>query len=82
MAYQFPPELEERVREHMASGQYASEDQLLTDAFLALDDVQTRQARLREEIQQRVAKSGRGDSSPLDRVAFKEEARRRSSNKS
>jgi Arc/MetJ-type ribon-helix-helix transcriptional regulator len=35
MAYQFPPDLDELVREQMASGNYDSEDDLLRDALLA-----------------------------------------------
>ncbi len=34
MAYQFPPD----VREQMASGEYQSEDDLLRDALMALED--------------------------------------------
>ena len=32
MAYQFPPELGKRVRALMSTGEYESEDQLLSDA--------------------------------------------------
>ena len=82
MESQFPLEVEERVKEHMASGRYASEGELLVEAFRALDDMRTRQDQLREEIQDRVAKAGEGNSSPLDRDAFKDEARRRFSKQS
>jgi len=37
MNYQFPPDVDEKVREKMASGKYASEDELLRDALEALD---------------------------------------------
>lgn len=37
MTYQFPPDLDEVVKKHMASGQYESEDALLRDALRALD---------------------------------------------
>lgn len=77
MKYQFPPEVEDRVKEYMASGRYASEEELLVEAFRALDGMRTQQDRLREEIQDRVAKAGKGNSSPLDRDSFKDEARRR-----
>ena len=36
MSLQVSPELEETIREEMASGQYASEEQLLQEALLAL----------------------------------------------
>jgi hypothetical protein len=38
------------------------------------------QEQLREEIQQRVSKAGKGNSAPLDIEAFKAEARRRAMN--
>ena len=36
MAYQFPPEIEQLVREQMQSGDYRSEDDMLADALKAL----------------------------------------------
>jgi Arc/MetJ-type ribon-helix-helix transcriptional regulator len=41
MAYQFPADLEERVQAHMATGRYASEDEVLRDALDTLDTVET-----------------------------------------
>jgi Arc/MetJ-type ribon-helix-helix transcriptional regulator len=38
MPYQFPRDIDQLVREHMASGNYSSEDELLRVALLALDD--------------------------------------------
>ena len=39
MAYQFPPDLEQRVKEQMASGVYNSEDEVLRDALRALEEI-------------------------------------------
>lgn len=36
MPYSFPPELDRLVREGLAAGEYASEDDLLLEAMLAL----------------------------------------------
>ena len=36
MSHQFPPDVEAEVRERMATGQYASEDDVLRDALQAL----------------------------------------------
>lgn len=36
MIYQFPPDLEDEIKERMASGQYASQDDLFRDALRAL----------------------------------------------
>jgi Arc/MetJ-type ribon-helix-helix transcriptional regulator len=41
MAYQIPADLEERVQAHMATGRYASEDEVLRDALDTLDIVET-----------------------------------------
>ncbi len=38
MAYQFPPDLEDAVRQLMESGEYRTEDDLLRDALKALDE--------------------------------------------
>jgi Arc/MetJ-type ribon-helix-helix transcriptional regulator len=77
MNFQIPPEIEERVKEHMASGRYGSEEELFVDAFRALDAMKAQQEELRREIQHRVSQAGTGDSAPLDRAAFQSEARRR-----
>ena len=77
MPYTFPPELSRLVRENMANGKYESEDDLLVDAIHALDDLRAQQGRLRSEIRGRLEKARQGHSQPLDRDAFKAEARRR-----
>ena len=38
MAFPFPPDLQEFVRERLASGKYASEEEILRDAFQALEE--------------------------------------------
>jgi len=38
MPYQFPPDVDELVRGRMASGNYATEDELLKEALLALTE--------------------------------------------
>jgi Arc/MetJ-type ribon-helix-helix transcriptional regulator len=77
MGYSFPPKLNSLVRHWMNVGSYASEDDVLLDALLALEDVQKREEELRREVHQRLAKAGSGLSLPLDRADFKAEARRR-----
>jgi Arc/MetJ-type ribon-helix-helix transcriptional regulator len=65
------------IRYWMEVGPYASPDEVLLDAMLALEDVQKRENELRNEIQHRLVKVGSQLSLPLDREAFKAEARRR-----
>jgi Arc/MetJ-type ribon-helix-helix transcriptional regulator len=40
MVYQFPPDLERLVKDRMASGMYASEDEILRDALGALERIE------------------------------------------
>ena len=49
MAYPFPPAVEKLVQQHMTSGGYASEDELLLDALQALD--QQRQMSVYDEAE-------------------------------
>ena len=77
MGYQFPPNIERMVQQRMSQGGYRSEDELLADAMLALEDVEQRQSELRAEISRRIARWGATLSQPLDRAAFQAEARRR-----
>ena len=77
MAYAFPPDLKQLVEAQMTRGGYQSEDELLREAVQALSEMDRRHAELRDEIQSRVATTGKGLSKPLDIDAFKAEARRR-----
>ena len=36
MAYQFPPDVQDQLRQHMATGQYATEEDVLRNALRAL----------------------------------------------
>ena len=77
MGYSFPPNLDQMIRHWMEVGPYASADEVLLDAMLAIEDVQHREDELRKEIRQRLVKAGSGLSLPLDRSGFRAEARRR-----
>jgi|GEM_PF-966076 len=50
MPYSFPPDLNELVCEHMSSGKYASEDELLRAALQALTEEEEDLAAVRESI--------------------------------
>jgi putative addiction module CopG family antidote len=50
MAHQFPPDVEEQLRERMASGQYESEVDVLRDALRALKRQNNDMAAIREAI--------------------------------
>ena len=50
MAYQFPPDVDELVKERMASGKYASEDELLREALQALSEAEEDLDAVREAL--------------------------------
>lgn len=52
MTFPFPPDLQEFVRDQMASGKYASEEELLRDAFQALAEEEEDLAAVREAVAQ------------------------------
>jgi len=64
MSYPFPPELERLVRRRLATGEYASEDDVLLDAMLALEKRDATVAAIREGI----ADMDAGRMRPLDDV--------------
>jgi putative addiction module CopG family antidote len=51
MAYQFPPDLDEAIRERMSSGRYSSEDDVLREALRALRWQDQEIAAIREGIE-------------------------------
>jgi antitoxin ParD1/3/4 len=76
MSFTLPPDLDRLVHEKMASGTYATPEDLLRDALYALDELERRHRELRHEVQARIEKAGKGLSTPLDVEALKAEARR------
>jgi Arc/MetJ-type ribon-helix-helix transcriptional regulator len=67
MSYQFPPDLEERVKARMSDGRYGSEDDLLRQAMDALDQLeQDKITRWDERNQIALEQSRHGLSKPLD----------------
>ena len=52
MAFSFPPDLQQFVRDRMAPGKYASEEELLRDAFFALAEEEEDVAAVREAVAQ------------------------------
>jgi len=55
MAYQFPPDVDHLVKAHLASGVYASEDEVLRDALRALGQFVQSHEELDEEYRDTVA---------------------------
>jgi Arc/MetJ-type ribon-helix-helix transcriptional regulator len=67
MAYQFPPDVDQLVKERMALGVYTSEDEVLRDALGALEQLeQERLARWDERNRLAIKQSKQGLSRTLD----------------
>jgi Arc/MetJ-type ribon-helix-helix transcriptional regulator len=80
MAYQFPPDVAQRIKAYLACGEYATEDDVLRDAIQALDArskaYQDEVTRFRAELQESIEQADRGESRPLDPEALKREIRK------
>jgi len=77
MSETFPPDLEQFVRQELASHEYPSREDLVVDAVRVLREVKARHEELRGRVQHSIAQAERGDARPLDTEATKAEARRR-----
>ena len=67
MSYEFPPDLEQRVRARMSDGRYGSEDDLLREAMDAFDQLeQDKIARWDERNRTAQEQSRQSLSKPLD----------------
>ena len=64
MSYQLPPDLDHRVKSFVATGCYQSEDEVLRDAFDALDERQSHIAAIQKGIDDEAA----GRVRPADEV--------------
>ena len=67
MSYQFPPDIEERLKARMSDGRYQSEDDVLREAMNALDQLeQDKLIRWEERNRLSTQQSEQGLSAPLD----------------
>lgn len=67
MSFQLPPDVEQLVKERIASGVYKSEDDVLRDAMRALEQLeQDRIARWDERNRLAIEQSQQGLSKPLN----------------
>ena len=64
MNYEIPAQLQSLIDQKMSTGQYASQDELLTEALHALDDYEAAVA----DIQQGIEDEAAGRMRPLDEV--------------
>jgi len=67
MSYQFPPDIEERLKARMSDGRYQSEDDVLREAMNALDQLeQDKLIRWEERNRLSTQQSEQGLSASLD----------------
>ena len=66
MLYAFPSELQQLVQQELATGNYASEDEVLLNAMQALRDRQEGLRQWRAEIQARIDSLDRGQGIEFD----------------
>ena len=65
MSYEFPPDVDEQIRQRLASGRYGSEDDVVREAFEALRAQEELQL-FRQSIAVAREQVARGDAQPLD----------------
>jgi len=81
MNYQFPLDIEERVKARMSDGRYQTEDEVLREAMDALDQLeQDRLIRWDERNRIAIRQSQQGLSKPLDDKAVLDRLRKRLAN--
>ena len=78
MSYQFPPDIEERLKARMSDGRYQNEDDVLREAMNALDQLeQDKLIRWEQRNRLSTRQSEQGLSKPLDDEAVLGRLRKR-----
>jgi antitoxin ParD1/3/4 len=73
MSETLPPDLKEFVQQAVASGEFASEDDVVIAGVRALRELKSRHAELQREIQVAIDELDRGEGETLDMDAIKAE---------
>ncbi|MCE9557000.1 MAG: hypothetical protein K8T91_26945 [Planctomycetes bacterium] len=76
MVYRFPPDVEQQIKERLASGRYANEDDVLREALEALK-LSDELSHFRLRIAESRAQADRGEKGPLDVDAVMGRVKRR-----
>lgn len=77
MPYQFPPDIEQRVRAQIESGQFATEDDVLREAIDSLEKRQRGLRELRDMVREADADIAAGRVGPFDADKTKQLVRKR-----
>jgi putative addiction module CopG family antidote len=73
MSQTLPPDVQQFVRQAIANGEYATEEELFTEAVRVLREVTERHRTLRADIQLAIDALDRGEGRPLDMGDIKAE---------
>ncbi len=73
MSETLPPDVQQFVRQAVANGEYATEDEVLTQAVRVLREVSQRHEALRADIQVAIDELDRGEGEPWDLEDIKAE---------
>lgn len=77
MAYQIPPDLEQRIQAQITSGQFMSEDDVLREAMDSLERRQRGLEQLRQQVQEADADIAAGRVGAFDAEQTKRNVRER-----
>ncbi|MBI1900406.1 MAG: hypothetical protein HYS13_04730 [Planctomycetia bacterium] len=70
MSYPLPPDVQDFVHEALSRGDYATEEELVSDAVRMLRSMKRRHERLRQDIQEAIDSLDRGEGVKLDLKAL------------
>ena len=76
MKHAYPPDILQFVQQSLATGEYASEDDVVIAAMRALRDVRKRHQSLRDDVQAAIAELDQGQGAPWDIEEVKAELSR------
>ncbi len=77
MSSSFPPELQQFVRQELASGKYQSEEDMVCAGLQLLRDRDARLRALRQDVRPALEQLDRGEREPLDAESIKARGRKR-----
>lgn len=75
MTETFPPDVQDFVRQVIARGEYATEEDVVIDAVRALRELKDRHQSLRAEIQAAITELDAGGGEPWDAEQLKQDLR-------
>lgn len=75
--FDLTPRIDQLVQQQIATGRFQSANEVLVEALETLCDMEQFAEPIRDELRRRLSRTRETGSFPLDRTAFRAEARRR-----